>query len=104
MKTATPIAALGFVGALAVSMIAHAATNSFTETFTTTTYKDAVNTTADWNTAAGEFAPAVPASFAVAYNTGSGNILRHYRVRVGRRARYSTICPPRAFVSMGLVM
>ena len=27
---------------------------SFTEDFTTNTYKDAVNTTADWNTAAGE--------------------------------------------------
>ena len=35
------------------SSSAHATKNQYNESFTTTTYKDAVNTTADWNTTAG---------------------------------------------------
>ena len=36
------------------AMRASAVTNSHVEVFSSTTFKDAVNTTADWNTAAGK--------------------------------------------------
>lgn len=46
--------ALCVCSALLLVSTAHAVINEYNESFTTTTYKDATNTTADWNTTAGE--------------------------------------------------
>jgi len=45
---------IGLSFAILLSVPAAATTNSYTEDFTTTTYKDTNSTSADWNTAAGE--------------------------------------------------
>jgi hypothetical protein len=61
--------------AVVFSAGAGSAVNQFSESFNNTTYKDAVHTTADWNTGAGQLRmyPFVP-SLVGAYNT-SGNAL-----------------------------
>jgi hypothetical protein len=48
------IAVIGIVGAIALAIVVRATVVTYSESFTATTYKDASNTTADWNTAAGE--------------------------------------------------
>jgi len=71
MKRRSRLAALACVCLLTLSAgVARAIIHQFAESFTATTYKDAVNTTADWNTAAGELKlfPFVP-SLTGTYNT-----------------------------------
>ncbi len=75
MKQRTRLAALACACMLALSTgVARAITHQFTESFTTTTYKDAVNTTADWNTAVGQLKlfPFVP-SLTGTYDTPGGS-------------------------------
>jgi len=64
----TIVLSIGLFIAGAIVVPAHTAVSSYTEDFTTTTYKDTINTSADWNISAGElrlfpFAPTVVGNY-----------------------------------------